>query len=265
MAILLTKGEAVGLPETGKQVLLTDASGAAYLLNSDGSRTPVGGAPTSDPFLASVLTDAALVDSTIRTVYLRSYCQSINLDLAVAAAGGSSPFADVSTSYDGGVIRLSTNVTSGAACRIRNRDFGAGNPAKPLKNARTSKFVGSCYFKIVAAAASSTISIMNFSDEATADCGVQVQNNGANYLLVVGGASVDLGVAKDTTTFHRLTVVGDGTTVRVVLDGVLLSPSTPQNTAANAAAWLSLVASNSSAANTEIVYDDIVVLTGAAA
>jgi hypothetical protein len=230
------------------------------------AKTALGGSSTtSDPFLAAVLTDAALVDATIRTFYLRSYCQSINLELAVSSAGGSAPVADVSSAYDGGVIRLSTNVTSGASCRIRNRDFGAGNPAKVLKNGRTSKFVGSVVFKIIAAAASSTISLFNLSDEATSDMAVQIINNGANYQLVVGGATVDLGAAKDTTTFHRLTVVGDGTTVRVVLDGVLLSPSTPQNTAANAAVWLSIVASNASAANTEVVYDDIAVLTGAAA
>jgi hypothetical protein len=42
MSVLLTKGEAVGLPEAGKQVLLVDSTGTPYLLNSDGTRSQVG-------------------------------------------------------------------------------------------------------------------------------------------------------------------------------------------------------------------------------
>lgn len=64
MAIQLIKGEPVGTPPVGSQWLATDSTGTPYLLNSDGSRSPVGGGSSLPGAVVTALIDSDTLDCT---------------------------------------------------------------------------------------------------------------------------------------------------------------------------------------------------------
>lgn len=120
MSILLTKGEAVGLPQAGKQVFGTDASGVPFLLNSDGSRTAIGGGGAT-PYspsggddaagLAALVTSGARSISLLPGVFKWQSQLSVNFDgvhLEGAGQGTTTIEIDDATLVGGDAIKLNS-------------------------------------------------------------------------------------------------------------------------------------------------------------
>jgi hypothetical protein len=118
VSILLTRGEAVALPQAGGLVLGTDARGVPFLLSADGSRTPVG----SDATQAMA---AQALDSD--PYFLRRF--GLPEDFArMSQFNTLSPAAITCQQRDGGAVRLAASGNSRIYYCMTGTGSAGGDP-----------------------------------------------------------------------------------------------------------------------------------------
>lgn len=268
MALKLTKGEPVGTPASGDQMLATDGTGAAYLLNSDGTRSLLGSSGAESDALAWLATTADFIatkDATLVKIPFWTYGGLLGGAVERGAVSGSGSAYQVRITGSNSLkLRTSSGATGNSFQAFRNRVRAIAAAASTfddlVANCRTTRFAVAVKCIVRAVNNTCQLNLCNMTDEATADfsLGVQGATSQVNFSLKIGAAAaIDTGVAIGTlgTTEHTLILVSDGTTGSAFIDyAVAAVASGPSNTAANAAGHVTSNAFNG-ATTTNVEHD----------
>lgn len=265
MPVTFTKGEGVVTPKSGDQVLATDSTGAAFLLNSDGTRSTIGGGSsgqeaTSLAWLATIAAFAAAKDATLVNVAYRNNLSDWST-MEISTATGTTARAQL-VALASGLLALKVFSGAGAssfqqvsAPKTKAVSGGASVIDNPIANGRTTPFLMACRTIVDAVNVTDSSPILNATDQATADSflGVVGATSQLNFSMKIGAAAaVDTGVAIGTlgTTEHDLVVWNDGTNYRGYVDlNTTASATTLSVNAANAACHLTTYAFNQATAS----------------
>jgi hypothetical protein len=230
------------------------------------SPTVSGTGSSLSPWFSNVASFIQGKQGTLVAVTLASDCTSLSLEMEKQSAVGTGS-ATVVTSSPGGIFQTTSGATANGYNIIRNKN-GATEPV--VSNVRTAKWAIGTRSKIVTTAATFNIESCCISDEATfaTYVGAIQATSGTNWCISVGSAAaVDLGVAFDTTNFHTLIMIADGSNITAYIgasDGtaiVQLGTAQAQSTAPNAAGACDFLAQNlATSAAVTAQLDSVIVL-----
>lgn len=271
MSILLTKGEAVGLPQAGKQVLGTDSTGTAFLLNSDGSRAPIGSSSPVD-WRTQAENFIVALDATLTDTSFYDDLVSLSVQLERAAPVGTGQVAVLSTE-DGGVLSVKSGATANSFRVLQPRDAANADTTlgpRPVSNARTKHWAIAVRVKIKATTATCVLDICSMTDGLTASGAFGVYGASGsivNWAYNNGGTTQNSGVAFVLDTWYSIVLWNDGTNTRAyvgttVANMVLVGVAQASSTIPSAAGFPSMNAQNgATAANAEFYADKWLVRT----
>lgn len=264
MSLLLVKGEPVGTPPSGSQQFAVDSTGTAYLLNSDGSRSTLGGSSSGQEsaslaWLATIAAFAIAKDPTLVNVaYRNNLSDWSTMELGTATGTtGRAQLIQLPTGLMALKIFSGTGATSFQQVRgpkVKAVSAGVGAMDNPIANGRTTPFLVACKTVVDAVNATASMPILNVTDEATADSflGVVGATSQVNFCQKIGAAAaVDTGIPFGTlgTTEHDLIHWNDGTNYRAYIDMATTAVATTLSAnAANGACRMSSYALNNATA-----------------